>query len=80
MSDPPCGAQVLVPVLMLPLIESGELVACCRHCNGGRKLSMHPVEAEYLARQGRLEEGLARLEEINEDFGHPPDPDPLTAR
>jgi hypothetical protein len=81
-TNPPCGAQVLVPMLMVPLIESGELVASCRRCNGGRPLKMHPREMDYLRRHGLLNAALARLAQINEEFGCEPesDPDPLTAQ
>lgn len=78
--NPPCGAQVQVPLLMVPFIESGELVASCRRCNAGRPLKMHPHEMAHLEKRGLLEAAQNRLAEINEELGCSPDPDPLTAQ
>ena len=67
-----CDKQVLVALLLLPLVESGELYPLCRHCNAGRILTMHPVEEVELARRGLLEEGQRLLAEINEYEVAPP--------
>lgn len=67
-----CETQVLVALLLLPLVENGELYPVCRHCNGGRTVTMHPVEEAELARRGWLEAGWARIAEINECEIDPP--------
>lgn len=74
-----CETQVLVAILMLPLVESGELYPLCRACNGGRTVTMHPVEEAELARRGWLEAGWQRIAEINENAIEPP-PDFIQVR
>lgn len=74
-----CGNQVLVALIMLPLVESGELYPVCRGCNAGRTVTMHPVEEAELARRGLLEEAWERIAKINENSVVPP-PDFIQVR
>jgi hypothetical protein len=63
-----CDTSVYVPVLMLELIESGELWPRCWDChveNGG-DLKLHPAAAEILTSRGKLAETQAIIDDMNE--------------
>lgn len=63
-----CETEVYVPLLMLTLIESGELWPRCWACHveNGDDLKLHPVAAEILAARGRLEEAQEIIDDMNE--------------
>lgn len=58
----------MVSRVLLGEVESGRLRPSCRECNGGRPVTLHPVEIAELKQRGLLEKGWARIEEINEEI------------
>jgi hypothetical protein len=61
-----CGCQVLVPVFMDELVESGELVPRCWdcQCDAGTSVMPHPREIAYLGPHAQL--GWDLIAEMNE--------------
>jgi hypothetical protein len=58
-------------MLMLPLVEAGELAPTCRACNGDRPVTMHPLEEEWLTERGLAEEGWEEIKAINDSLKAP---------
>jgi hypothetical protein len=62
-----CGEQVWVPMLFLPLVESGELSPVCWPCHDatGRRVGMHRLEEPIIKSMGKMGEAQELLDYLN---------------